>query len=122
MTQSRRDLRMAASVRRAVTALDWRCSAMAGLAGFSMQPDAGSLHVEVGTAIVAALLLLAGAVRYVPRIIRELTIRKVVRQVTDKKLGTAEGSQLVDLLTKTSSQGPSGPGKAPRNDEPPAAA
>jgi hypothetical protein len=121
MTQSRRDLRTAASIRRALSALDWRCSALAGLAGFSMQANAGSLHLEVGTAIVAALLLLAGAVRYVPRIIRELTIRRVATIITEKNPGPGDGNGILDLLTRPDDSGPTAPQAEPR-DEPPTAA
>jgi hypothetical protein len=65
--------------------------------------DDSRLHIGsifLISTICSLIVLIGGIIRYVLRIIRELTIRGVIRKVSDEKLPAATGKEFVDMLTK----------------------
>jgi hypothetical protein len=70
---------------------------------------------EVVTGVVALFTALGTLAACLPRIIRELTIRKVIRHVTKKELEAGEGTQIVSMLTGAGTEAASTPGGAGRS-------
>jgi len=66
----------------------------------SSPSEYGRLPIGLICTISSLIIIIVGIIRYIPKIIRELTIRGVIRKVSDEKLPAATGKEFVGMLTK----------------------